>query len=101
MGKNLENYETICNETNIYEQKPMNAAEFKDAEQSEVWTRVEKRKEKRRQVAKKNKLLKKRKKQEEFNKNKEPYWKHLGELNKQFKTSKKLKKKLKKCLSQS
>ena len=34
--KNLENYETICNETNIYEQKPMNAAEFKDAEQSEV-----------------------------------------------------------------
>ena len=61
MGKNLENYETICNETNIYEQKPMNAAEFKDAEQSEVWARVEKRKEKRRQVAKKNKLLKKKK----------------------------------------
>ena len=89
LGKNLENYETIRNETNIYEQKLMSIDEFNDVEETEVRARVEKRKEKRREVAEKNKLLKKKKKQEE---NEEVYWKRLGELNKQFKANKEAKK---------
>ena len=62
LGKNPENYETIRNETNIYEQKPINIDEFNDVEEFEVRASVEKRKEKHREVAKKNKLLKKKKK---------------------------------------
>ena len=59
MGKS--NYKTIRDETNIYEQKPINIDEFNDVEETEVQERVKKRKEKRREVAKKNKLLKKKK----------------------------------------
>ena len=91
MGKNPENYETIRNETNIYQQKPINIDEFNHVEESEVRARVEKRKEKRREVAEKNKLLKKKKRREGFKKNEEVYWKRLGELNKQFKAKKKAK----------
>ena len=59
MGKNPENYETIPNETNIYEQKPINVDDFNEVEEKEVKERVEK--QKRREVAEKNKLLKKKK----------------------------------------
>ena len=100
MGKNPENYETIRNETNIYEQKPVSIDQSNDVEETEVGERVAKRKEKRREVAEKNKLLKKKKKQEEFKENEAAYWKRLGELNKQFKANKKPKKKLKNCLRQ-
>ena len=51
MGKNPENYENIHNETNIYEQKPMNVDDFNEVEEKEVKKRVEKRKQKRREVA--------------------------------------------------
>ena len=60
MGKNPNNYESIRNETNIYEQKPINIDDFNKAEEAEVKERVEKRKQKRREVAEKNKLLKKK-----------------------------------------
>ena len=92
LGKNPENYETMRNETNIYQQKPININEFYHVEESEVRARVEKRKEKRMEVAEKNKLLKKKKKREEFKENEEVYQKRLGELNKQFKAKKKAKK---------
>ena len=59
LGKNHENYENIRNEINIYEQKSMNVDDFNEVEEKEVKERVEKRKQKRQEVAKKNKLLKK------------------------------------------
>ena len=65
MGKNPDNYESIRNETNIYEQKPINIDDFNEAKEAEIKKRVEKRKQKRREVAEKNKLLKKKRKQEE------------------------------------
>ena len=90
--KNPQNYETIRNETNIYEQKLVRIDQFNDVEETEIRERVAKRKEKRREVAEKNKLLKKKEKQEEFNENEAAYWNRLGELNKQFKANKKAKK---------
>ena len=42
LGKNLENYENMCNETNIYEQKPANIDDFSEVEEKEVKERVEK-----------------------------------------------------------
>ena len=51
----------IRNETNIYEQKPVSIHDFNEAEEEDVKGRVEKRKQKRPEVAEKNKLLKKRK----------------------------------------
>ena len=60
LGKNPNIYETIPNETNIYEQKPINIYHFNEIEETEVRERVEKRKQKRREVAEKNKLLKKK-----------------------------------------
>ena len=60
MGKNPSNYESIRKETNIYEQKPINIDDFNEAEAAELKQWVEKRKQKRREVAEKNKLLKKK-----------------------------------------
>lgn len=45
--------------TNVYEQIPIAIDNFNDAEEVEVKQRVEKRKQKRREVVEKNKLLKK------------------------------------------
>ena len=56
MGKNPINYENIRKETNIYEQKPVKIDDFNDAEEAKVKERIEKRKEKRMNVAEKNKL---------------------------------------------
>ena len=53
MGKNPSNYESIRKETNIYEQKPINIDDFNEAEEAEVKQWVEKRKQKRREVAEK------------------------------------------------
>ena len=61
LGKNPENYESIRNETNIYEQNPINIDDFNKIEEKKVKERVEKRKQKRRDVAEKKKLLKKKK----------------------------------------
>ena len=61
LGKNPENYESMRNETYNYEQKRINVDDFNEVEEKEVNERVEKRKEKRREVAEKNKLLKKNK----------------------------------------
>lgn len=55
MGKNPRNYESIKKETNIYEQKPINIDDFNEAEEAEV-KQLEKRKQKRREIAEKNKL---------------------------------------------
>ena len=60
LGKNPENYETIRNETNIYEEKPVNVDDFNEVEEKEVKERVEKQKQKRCEVAEKIKLLKER-----------------------------------------
>ena len=65
LGKNPENYESMRNETYNYEQKRINVDDFNEVEEKEVNERVEKRKEKRREVAEKNKLLKKKQKQED------------------------------------
>ena len=94
--KKPDNYETIRDETNIYEQKPINIDEFNDVEETEVRERVKRKKEKRREVAEKSKLLKKKKKQEEFKENEGIYWKRLGEFNRQFKANKKPEKEAKK-----
>ena len=61
LGKNPENYESICNKTNIYKQKPINTYHFKEIEEKKVKERVETRKQERREMAEKNKLLKKKK----------------------------------------
>ena len=66
MGKNSDNYESIRNETNINEQKPININDFNEAKEAEIKKRIEKRKQKRREVAEKNKLFKKKRKQEEI-----------------------------------
>ena len=58
LGKNPENYETICIKTNIYEQKPVNVDDFNEVEEKEVKERVKKRKQKRHELAEKNKPLK-------------------------------------------
>ena len=60
LGKIPENYETIHNETNIYQQKPVNIDNFNEVEEKEIKERVEKWKQKRCEVAKKYKLLKKK-----------------------------------------
>ena len=46
LGKNPNNYESIRNKTNIYEQKPINIEDFNEAEEAEVKEPVEKRKQK-------------------------------------------------------
>ena len=62
LGINPENYESIDNKTYIYEQKPINVADFNEVEEKEVKERIEKQKPKRQEVVeKKKKLLKKRK----------------------------------------
>ena len=57
LGKKPKNYEDICNETCVYEQKPVKINDFNEAEEKEVKECVEKRKIKRREVAEKNKLF--------------------------------------------
>ena len=47
LGKNPENYENIPNETNIYEQKPINIDDFNDVKEKQVKECIEKRKQKR------------------------------------------------------
>ena len=56
LGKNSENYETVHSETNMYEQRPTNIDDFIEDEEKQVKERVEKRKQKRGDVAKKKKL---------------------------------------------
>ena len=65
MGKNPENYKNIRNETNIYEQKPINIDDFNDVKEKQVKEHAEKRKQKRQEVAEKNEILKKKKKKKE------------------------------------
>ena len=57
MAKNLSNYESIRNERNIYEQKPIIIDDFNEAEKAEVKERVEKQKQKQQEFAEKNKIL--------------------------------------------
>ena len=53
LGKNPENYETIRNKTSVFEQKPIKIDDFNEIEEKEVKKRVEKRKQKQREVAEK------------------------------------------------
>ena len=96
LGENLDNYQSIRNKTNIYEQKPINIDDFNKAEEAEVKQRVEKRKQKRQKVAQKNKLLKKKKKQEETKIREKDTWRRLSKLNDEFKRIKKAKNEAKK-----
>ena len=50
LGKNPHNYESVCNETSVYVQKPTKIDDFNDAEEKEVKEHVQKRKQKRREV---------------------------------------------------
>ena len=84
------------NETCTYEQKRINVGDFNEVEEKEVNERVEKRKEKRREVAEKNKLLKKNKKTGRCKVKEKVMWKRLGELKKEFNEVKKSKKDSKK-----
>ena len=82
LGKNSYNYEGVQDETFVYEQKPIEIDGFYETEEKIVEEKVEKKKNKRREVAESNKFLKNKKKQE-YNKEKEKLiWKRLGELNK-------------------
>ena len=60
LGKNPHNYESVCNETSVYEQKPTKIDDCNDAEEKEVKEHVQKRKQKRREVTE-NKPFKKEK----------------------------------------
>ena len=60
LGKNSYNYEGVHNETFVYEQKPTEIDEFHKTEEKKVKERVEKTKNKRREVAEGNKFLKKK-----------------------------------------
>ena len=91
MGKNPINYESIRKETNIYEQKPINIDDFNESEEAEVKQWVEKRKQRRREVAEKNKLLKKKRKAEETKRKEKDMWNRLAKLNGELKEIKKAK----------
>ena len=43
-GKINKNYETVCDETSVYEQKPIKIDNFNEAEEKEVKEHIEKRK---------------------------------------------------------
>ena len=47
MGKNLQNYESVHNETFVYEQKPIRINDINEAEEKEVKECVEKKKKKK------------------------------------------------------
>ena len=64
LGKNPKNYETIRNETSVFEQRPIEVDDFNEIEKKQIKEWVEKRKQKRREVAEKNKPLNKKRKQE-------------------------------------
>ena len=53
LGQNPQNYENVPDETNLYEQKPIKVNNFNEDEEKELKGRIEKRKTKRREVAKK------------------------------------------------
>ena len=54
LGENPQNYESVHNETSVYEQKPIKIDDFNEAEEKENKEHVKKRKIKRREVAEKN-----------------------------------------------
>ena len=64
LGKNPKNHETIRNETSVFEQRPIEVDDFNEIEKKQIKEWVEKRKQKRREVAEKNKPLNKKRKQE-------------------------------------
>ena len=52
MEKNPNNYESIRNETNLYETKPINIDEFNDLEEADGKEQVEKRKKRGKRLMK-------------------------------------------------
>ena len=96
LRKNPDNYETISNDTSIFEQKPIKVDDFNEIEEKQVKERVEKRKQKRREVAENNKLLKKQRKLEENKEKENGIQKRLNELKKESRKTKKFKKQSKK-----
>ena len=97
LGKNSENYETVRSETNMYEQRPINIDDFIEDEEKQVKERVEKRKQKRGDVAKKKKLERSKRKEEEDEVKEKQRWERLSELNKEFSNVRQSKKNSKKC----
>ena len=86
LGKNPPNHENVCNETDVFEQKPIKIVDFNEGEEKEIKERVEKQKIKRREVAQKKKtLFLKKKKQEENKETEKELWSKLSALNKEFK----------------
>ena len=61
MGKNPQNHENVRNETEVYEQKPIEIDDFNEAEEKEIKKCIEKRKIKRKKVAEKTNFFKIRK----------------------------------------
>ena len=58
LGKYPQKYEGVCNETSVYEQKPIKIDDFNEAEEKEIKEPAEKRKIKRIEVAENNKKQK-------------------------------------------
>ena len=53
LGRNPENYETIRNETSVFEQKPIKVDDLNEIEEKQVKEQVGKQKQKRQEEAKK------------------------------------------------
>ena len=81
----------------MYEQRPTNIDDFIEDEEKQVKERVEKRKQKRGDVAKKKKLQRSKRKEEEDKVKEKQMWERLSELNKEFSNVRQSKKNSKKC----
>ena len=93
LGKNPQNHENVCNETDVYEQKPIKIDDFNKGEENETKEHVEKRNIKQRGRWKKQAFfLKKKKKQEENKETEKELWTKPSILNKEFKDIKEHKK---------
>ena len=75
-----------------FEQKPVETDSFNEIEDEKMRVKIEKRKQKRRELAEKNKALKQRKRRDENEAEEKQLWERLDSLNKEFKAVKDIKK---------
>ena len=73
----------------------METDSFNEIEDEKMRVKIEKRKQKRRELAEKNKALKQRKRRDENEAEEKQLWERLDSLNKEFKAVKDIKKKRK------
>ena len=70
----------------------METDSFNEIEDEKMRVKIEKRKQKRRELAEKNKVLKQRKRRDENEAEEKQLWERLDSLNKEFKAVKDIKK---------